>query len=51
MEDQITPEPGCLLEMVVAPMMVYSDSTCLANFRTAALWPAYIGFGLISKYV
>ncbi|KAK0495237.1 hypothetical protein EDD18DRAFT_1076147, partial [Armillaria luteobubalina] len=51
MEDQIIPEPGCSLETVVAPMMVYSDSTCLANFGTAVLWPAYVGFGLMSKYV
>ncbi|KAK0186022.1 hypothetical protein F5146DRAFT_936776 [Armillaria mellea] len=50
MEDQITLEPGCSLETVVAPMMVYSNSTCLANFGTAVLWPAYVGFGLISKY-
>ncbi len=51
MEDKINPEPGCFLETVIAPMMVYSDSTCLANFGTAALWPAYVGFGSISKYV
>lgn len=51
MEDEINPEPGCSLETVVAPMMIYSDSTCLANFGTAALWPAYVGFGLMSKYV
>ncbi|KAK0198061.1 hypothetical protein F5146DRAFT_995662 [Armillaria mellea] len=50
MEDQITPKPGCSLETVIAPMMVYSDLTCLANFGTATLWPAYVGFGLMSKY-
>ncbi|KAK0183671.1 hypothetical protein F5146DRAFT_1106648 [Armillaria mellea] len=50
MEDQITLEPGCSLETVVAPMMVYSNSTCLANFGTAVLWPAYVGFGLISNH-
>ncbi|KAK0190252.1 hypothetical protein F5146DRAFT_1102746 [Armillaria mellea] len=42
MEDQITPEPGCSLETVVIPMMVYSNSTCLANFGMASLWPGYL---------
>ncbi|KAK0438853.1 uncharacterized protein EV420DRAFT_1651271 [Desarmillaria tabescens] len=51
MEDQIIPEPGCMLETVVAPMMAYSDSTCLVNFGTASLWPAYLTFRLMSKYV
>lgn len=50
MEDQITREPGCDLETVVAPMMLQSDSTHLANFGTASLWPAYLGLGLMSKY-
>ncbi|SJL13966.1 uncharacterized protein ARMOST_17418 [Armillaria ostoyae] len=50
MEDEITPELGCTLETVVVPMMVYSDSTCLANFGTVSLWPGYLGIGLMSKY-
>ncbi len=50
MEDSIIPEPGCTLDTVVAPMMLYSDSTHLANFGTASLWPAYVGLGLMSKY-
>ena len=34
--------PGETLESVVVPIMAYSDSTHLANFGTAALWPIYI---------
>ncbi|KAK0479046.1 hypothetical protein EDD18DRAFT_1364490 [Armillaria luteobubalina] len=50
MEDKITPEPGCDLETVVALMMQQSDSTHLANFGTASLWPAYLGLSLMLKY-
>ncbi|KAK0226736.1 hypothetical protein EDD85DRAFT_923411 [Armillaria nabsnona] len=50
MEDEIVPESGCSLETVVAPMMLHSNSTHLASFGTASLWPAYLGLGLMSKY-
>ena len=51
LEDNITVEPNCTLETTVLPLMIYSDSTHLANFGTAALWPVYIWFGNLSKYV
>ncbi|GJE92524.1 hypothetical protein PsYK624_086780 [Phanerochaete sordida] len=35
----------------VAPLMFWSDSTHLANFGTASLWPIYLFFGSLSKYV
>jgi hypothetical protein len=38
------------LETVVAAMMLWSDSTHLANFGTASLWPVYLFFGNVSKY-
>ena len=44
------PVPGCNLETVVASIMLWSDSTHLANFGTAALWPIYAFFGNQSKY-
>lgn len=44
------PEPGCDLERVVVPIMGYSDSTHLASFGTASLWPGYLWFGSQSKY-
>ena len=42
--------PGDNLERVVAPLMMWSDSTHLANFGDASLWPFYLFFGNQSKY-
>jgi hypothetical protein len=50
-EVQSAAPPGETLESVVVPVMVYSDSTHLANFGTAALWPIYFFIGLTSKYI
>ena len=44
-------EPGCNLETVIAAILVYSDSTHLTNFGTASLWPIYVFFGNLSKYI
>ena len=44
-------EPDCKLEKVVAALMFWSDSTHLANFGTAKLWPIYLLFGNVSKYI
>jgi Plavaka transposase len=43
-------EPGCELETTVAAIMLWSDSTHLANFGNASLWPIYAFFGNQSKY-
>lgn len=53
-EEQIRNRPGasdCKLETVVAIWMLYSDSTHLANFGTAAIWPVYGWLGNLSKYL
>ncbi|KIO07956.1 hypothetical protein M404DRAFT_135075, partial [Pisolithus tinctorius Marx 270] len=39
------------LENVIAAIMVWSDSTHLANFGNAALWPIYVFVGNQSKYI
>lgn len=39
------------LEAVTVPLLLYSDSTHLANFGTASSWPVYMFFGSQSKYV
>ncbi|KAI0753029.1 hypothetical protein C8Q80DRAFT_1217334 [Daedaleopsis nitida] len=39
------------IEYVVAPILVYSDSTHLTNFGTASLWPIYIWLGTLTKYL
>jgi hypothetical protein len=44
-------QPDCKLEKVVVALLVWSDSTHLANFGTAKLWPIYFLFGNISKYI
>ena len=46
-----TNEPDCKREKVVAALMFWSDSTHLANFGTAKLWPIYLLFGNVSKYI
>ncbi|KAG6913513.1 hypothetical protein DXG01_006243, partial [Tephrocybe rancida] len=51
LEESITPVEGCTLETAVVPLMLYSDSTHLANFGTASLWPLYWWFGGLSKYI
>ncbi|KAK7696214.1 hypothetical protein QCA50_000867 [Cerrena zonata] len=45
------PEPDCTLERIVCGLMLYSDSTHLASFGSASLWPLYMYFGNQSKYV
>jgi hypothetical protein len=44
-------DPACKLEKVIAALMFWSDSTHLANFGTAKLWPVYLFFGNLSKYI
>ncbi|KNZ76393.1 hypothetical protein J132_10503, partial [Termitomyces sp. J132] len=51
LEKTITPVEGCNLEQVVLPLMFYLDSTYLANFGAASLWPVYMWFGNLSKYI
>ncbi|KAI0038029.1 hypothetical protein FA95DRAFT_1478129, partial [Auriscalpium vulgare] len=42
--------PDDTLERVVVPLLIWSDSTHLANFGTASVWPIYMFFGSQSKY-
>ncbi|KAF9643157.1 hypothetical protein BDM02DRAFT_3104798 [Thelephora ganbajun] len=39
------------VENVVVELAPYSDTTMLAQFGTAFLWPVYIYFGNLSKYI
>ena len=43
-------EAGCNLEKVVLGLMFWSDSTHLASFGTASVWPLYMYFANLSKY-
>jgi hypothetical protein len=40
-----------ILETVVLPWLWASDSTHLAAFGSASLWPGYLSFGSLSKYI
>ncbi|CDO69407.1 hypothetical protein BN946_scf184791.g2 [Trametes cinnabarina] len=42
-------EPGCDLPRAIIALMPWSDSTHLADFGTASLWPVYMQFGNQSK--
>jgi hypothetical protein len=44
-------EPGCTYEKVVLGLMFWSDSTHLTNFGTAKVWPVYLYFANLSKYI
>ena len=44
-------EPGDDLDRVIIPLMLWSDTTQLANFGDASLWPVYLCFGNQSKYI
>lgn len=44
------PETQMDMPVTVAAIMLYSDSTHLANFGSASLWPCYLYFGNQSKY-
>jgi len=37
-------------EVAILAMLLWSDSTHLASFGTASLWPVYLYFGNLSKY-
>ena len=41
---------GCKLERVIAGLMIWSDSTWLAQFSHASAWPIYLSFWNLSKY-
>ena len=43
--------PRPRLEAVIAAIMLWSDSTHLASFGTASLWPIYMFIGNFSKYL
>jgi len=44
-------EPGCRLEKVILGLMFWSDSTHLASFGNAKVWPIYLYIANLSKYI
>jgi len=51
MESKLPHIEGCMLEKAIVPLITYSNSTHLASFGMASLWPIYIWFGNILKYI
>ncbi|THG97733.1 hypothetical protein EW026_g4333 [Hermanssonia centrifuga] len=45
------PDDDDNVEYAIAPLMLWSDSTHLANFGTASLWPIYMYFASLTKYL
>ncbi|OSC99224.1 hypothetical protein PYCCODRAFT_1416437 [Trametes coccinea BRFM310] len=45
------PEDGADVEYVMAPLLIWSDATHLTSFGSASLWPIYLYFGSLSKYI
>ncbi|KAG8703791.1 hypothetical protein FRC08_002631 [Ceratobasidium sp. 394] len=45
------PVPGCSLERVIVALMLWSDSTHLAQFSQSSIWPIYLYFGNQSKSI
>jgi hypothetical protein len=46
-----TNDPFCKWEKVVMALMFWSNATHLAAFGTAKMWPVYMLFGNLSKYI
>ena len=45
------PEDAPTVEYVAGPILLYSDSTHATNFGNASLWPAYLFFLNLTKYI
>jgi hypothetical protein len=46
-----TDDPNCKWEKVVAALMFWLDATHLATFSTARMWPIYMLFRNLSRYI
>jgi hypothetical protein len=46
-----TDDPNCKQEKVISTVMLWSDTTHLTSFGTAKMWPIYMLFGKLSKYI
>jgi hypothetical protein len=47
----LSDDQTCKREKVVAMLMFLSDATHLATFGTAKMWPVYMHFSNLSKYI
>jgi len=50
LQEALKTTPGPQLETFIVSVLLYSDSTGLASFGSASLWPVYLFVGNLSKY-
>ncbi|KAG9047246.1 hypothetical protein FS837_002719 [Tulasnella sp. UAMH 9824] len=49
--DNLPPEPGCNLPRAIAALMFWSDATHVSQFGQSKMWPVYLFFGNLSKWL
>lgn len=49
--DALPPEPGCNLPRAIAALMFWSDATHVSQFGQSKMWPVYLFFGNLSKWL
>lgn len=49
--DQLPPEPDCDLPRAIAALMFWSDATHVSQFGQSKMWPIYLFFGNLSKWL
>ncbi|KAG8905951.1 hypothetical protein FRC01_008188, partial [Tulasnella sp. 417] len=49
--DSLPPEPGCTHPRAIAALMFWSDATHVSQFGHSKMWPIYLFFGNLSKWL
>ncbi|KAG8942397.1 hypothetical protein FRC04_003762 [Tulasnella sp. 424] len=49
--DSLPPEPNCNLPRAIAALMFWSDATHISQFGQSKMWPVYLFFGNLSKWL
>lgn len=49
--ETLPPEPGCDLPRAIAALMFWSDATHVSQFGQSKMWPVYLFFGNLSKWL
>lgn len=49
--EQLPPEPDCDLPRAIAALMFWSDATHVSQFGQSKMWPIYLFFGNLSKWL
>lgn len=49
--ERLPPEPGCKHPRAIAALMFWSDATHVSQFGHSKMWPLYLFFGNLSKWL